>query len=329
MLKNAGAAELRFNVMQADENSLARGRGKRSRRLRHETTTETCLARARCRFGRVIAAALAVLSAGWGSVAADDKAVDTAGVVEAGRRLVAAYPELLSHVEGETLVWRDGTRMPLDDGLGHKSPEAWLATPDLSDMLSPPYATGPLDTPPDGDPGRARNAAFFERMYGDCRSGAVNDRLTELVWLPKRGGTRLKVTRVNGVAERLAAISRELDELPASFDRFLMPPAGTYNCRVIAGTSRVSAHGYGIAIDIAAGTSDYWRWAAGGALPSEARPAAWRNRIPTEIVAVFERHGFIWGGKWRHFDTMHFEYRPELLPPLAPLAPKPSVGEVR
>jgi hypothetical protein len=30
-------------------------------------------------------------------------------------------------------------------------------------------------------------------------------------------------------------------------------------------------------------------------------------------VDIFERHGFIWGGKWGHFDTMHFEYRPELL----------------
>jgi hypothetical protein len=28
-------------------------------------------------------------------------------------------------------------------------------------------------------------------------------------------------------------------------------------------------------------------------------------------VEIFERHGFIWGGKWGHFDTMHFEYRPE------------------
>ena len=33
------------------------------------------------------------------------------------------------------------------------------------------------------------------------------------------------------------------------------------------------------------------------------------------IVEIFERHGFIWGGKWYHYDTMHFEYRPELLPP--------------
>jgi hypothetical protein len=34
--------------------------------------------------------------------------------------------------------------------------------------------------------------------------------------------------------------------------------------------------------------------------------------MPQEIVDIFERHGFIWGGKWYHYDTMHFEYRPEL-----------------
>jgi D-alanyl-D-alanine carboxypeptidase len=39
----------------------------------------------------------------------------------------------------------------------------------------------------------------------------------------------------------------------------------------------------------------------------------YRNRMPQEIVSIFEKHGFIWGGKWNHFDTMHFEYRPELL----------------
>jgi D-alanyl-D-alanine carboxypeptidase len=28
---------------------------------------------------------------------------------------------------------------------------------------------------------------------------------------------------------------------------------------------------------------------------------------------LFEQHGFIWGGKWYHYDTMHFEYRPEII----------------
>jgi hypothetical protein len=35
--------------------------------------------------------------------------------------------------------------------------------------------------------------------------------------------------------------------------------------------------------------------------------------MPRQIVDIFERHGFIWGGRWYHYDTMHFEFRPELL----------------
>ena len=38
-----------------------------------------------------------------------------------------------------------------------------------------------------------------------------------------------------------------------------------------------------------------------------------RDQYPQEIVEIFEKHGFIWGGKWSHFDLMHFKYRPELL----------------
>jgi len=40
---------------------------------------------------------------------------------------------------------------------------------------------------------------------------------------------------------------------------------------------------------------------------------AFKNELPWEIVRIFEAHGFIWGGKWYHYDTMHFEYRPELI----------------
>jgi len=40
---------------------------------------------------------------------------------------------------------------------------------------------------------------------------------------------------------------------------------------------------------------------------------SYKNKIPQGIIDIFEKHGFIWGGKWYHYDTMHFEYRPELL----------------
>ncbi|MGE0022238.1 MAG: M15 family metallopeptidase [Hyphomicrobium sp.] len=233
--------------------------------------------------------------------------------------LVAAYPEALERIDGSDLLWRDGTRMPLDDGKERKPFADWLVTPDIADMLERPYPAGIGAAEPaaDDDPGRARNADFFDKMYGDCRKGEVEAKLETVVWLPSKKGQRLAITRVNGVARRLDAVSRELDRLPAEFDKFLTPASGTYNCRTIAGTDRVSAHGWGFAVDIVASEADYWRWAPGGA----AGKVAYRNRIPLEIVHVFERHGFIWGGRWYHYDTMHFEYRPELLPPLAPLPP--------
>ena len=43
-----------------------------------------------------------------------------------------------------------------------------------------------------------------------------------------------------------------------------------------------------------------------------ARPR-WCDRLSVAIARIFETHGFIWGGAWYHYDTMHFEYRPELL----------------
>jgi hypothetical protein len=226
--------------------------------------------------------------------------------------LLAAYPDHLARIDGNTLHWKDGTEMPLDDWRGEKPFEQWLDEPDIEDMFRLPYTTGdPTGVPAKNfDPGRARNAAFFEKMYGDCRKGETAGKLADVVWLPKKKGQRLRITSVNGIAAKLTAVSRELDELPASFDKYLIPSEGAYNCRVIAGTSRVSGHGHGIAIDIATRNTNYWRWskpAADGSYP-------YKNEIPMEIVRIFEKHGFIWGGKWYHYDTMHFEYRPEMLP---------------
>jgi D-alanyl-D-alanine carboxypeptidase len=225
-------------------------------------------------------------------------------------RLLSAYPDHLKSIEDDTLVWRDGTRMPLDDGKGTKPFEEWLAGPDIEDMLAVPYASGTLATPPpkNVDPGRARNQAFFDKVYGDCRKGEVAKNMATVVWLPKKSGQRLRFAKSNGAAAALQAVSNALDALPAGFDRYLIPSAGTYNCRTIAGTNRVSAHGHGVAIDIAVKQSDYWRWSK----PGRDGTYPYKNKIPMEIVRIFEQHGFIWGGKWHHYDTMHFEYRPEL-----------------
>ena len=94
------------------------------------------------------------------------------------------------------------------------------------------------------------------------------------------------------------------------FHRYVDDPAGTFNWRRIKDTERLSLHSFGIAVDINVEYSNYWKWDDPG---GERLHLDYVNRIPLEIVEIFEKHGFIWGGKWYHYDTMHFEYRPELL----------------
>ncbi len=224
--------------------------------------------------------------------------------------LVRAYPDQLAGYDSTDLIWRDGTRMPLSDGRPAKSFAEMLRHGSLLDQIRLPYSAGATAAAPgpDDDPGRIRSRAFFDKIYGDCWKGEVTPRLVPIVWLPRSWGRSLRITSVNGVAEHLAAVSEELDTLPNSVKRYAYPPAGTYNCRTVADTGEPSMHAWGAAIDISAARADYWLWHGSGV--SEAGLV---NRIPFEIVAIFERYGFIWGGKWSHYDTMHFEYRPELL----------------
>lgn len=223
--------------------------------------------------------------------------------------LVAAYPDALTGHDDRVLRWRDGTAMPLADGAGDKPFAELLRHASIDDQVRMPYPRDALGRPPsvDFDPGRLRNAAFFAKMYGDCAKGEVSSHLVPLNWLPKSWGKPIRITSVNGVDRQLRAISAEIDALPDTIKRATYPIAGTYNCRAVADTGAPSPHSYGIAIDLNTRYSDYWFWR-----PHDG-PIVYRNRMPQEIVAIFEKHGFIWGGKWYHFDTMHFEYRPELL----------------
>ncbi len=245
---------------------------------------------------RIIAiASLAILSA---ATAAPIRAASIDALVE-------AYPDQLAGHDQTDLIWRDGTRQKISDGKGEKSFDETLRNASLLDQLSLPYPKGPLKAPPgpQDDPGRFRNSAFFDKMYGNCEKGETRGHLTGVKWLPATGGKLVQVTTVNGVADKLRAVAEEIERLPPEIKRFAYPSAGTFNCRTVKDTGKRSMHAYGAAIDLNTKFADYWLWSKD----------AYRNRIPFEIVAIFERHGFIWGGKWGHFDTMHFEYRPELL----------------
>jgi len=225
--------------------------------------------------------------------------------------LVRAYPDQLSSHDGYRIHWRDGSSMEVTDGNPGKSFEQLLRQASILDQFRYPYPRGPLAAAPglNADPGRFRNEPFFLKMYGDCRTGSVHSRLVPVAWLPKSWGGNVGVTNVNGVADKLRAVSAEIDELPETVKHAAYPIAGVLSCRSVRDTGRLSMHAFATAIDLNVAFSDYWLQQR----PLATEPLAYRNRMPQEIVDIFERHGFIWGGKWYHYDTMHFEYRPELL----------------
>ena len=223
-------------------------------------------------------------------------------------RLVRAYPEALSGHDGKSIFWRDGTAMTADDGADNNSFDDLLRNASVVDQLHLSYPLGPSPPPElNYDPGRFRNEAFFKKMYGDCNAGEVQKNLVTVIWLPRSWGKTIQVTRTNGVADHLREVSDEIDRLEPAIKAAAFPIAGVLSCRSVADTGRMSMHGYAAAIDLNLKYSDYWLWAG------KNKKIPYKNRMPLEIIDIFERHGFIWGGKWYHYDTMHFEYRPELL----------------
>lgn len=219
--------------------------------------------------------------------------------------LMAAYPDAVKSYDREkgTLLMANGEQIVYDDGrekdfvfkLDHSDPE---------DMFSLQYTrTG--DTPQYlADAGRSRCEGLFKAMYGhDERQVRAN--LVPVDWL----GTKVMFNSHNGAADSLAAVARELKAHPELKQAASGPQ--TFYWRKVRGAERLSAHAYGIAIDVGVPMSDYWLWANPGM--AETAHIGYKNRMPLELVRIFERHGFIWGGNWYHYDTMHFEFRPEIL----------------
>lgn len=253
-----------------------------------------------------LAAAAPPLAAGSSSAPAPDP---SARIPVGLRCLVAAYPERLCDARFDAVVWCDGATMSWDDGRRKADHEARLADGDLEEQMSQRYPAG---TPPaapavDFDPGRIRHEPFFRKMYGASKA-AVAATLEDVEWLD---GGRLRMTRLNGAADALRRVVADLRALPPDVRHVVEKASGAFRWRSIKGTDRLSMHAFGVAVDVGVAQSDYWRWRR----PGPDGRYAWRNRIPVEVVSVFEKHGFVWGGRWYHFDTMHFEYRPELLHP--------------
>lgn len=212
-------------------------------------------------------------------------------------RLKRAYDvEIL----GDFVVFKSGKKVLFDDKKVKNSDCESGA--DIDDMLGVYSAFKPLNTPL-SDVGRCRNYELLGEIYGKNQD-EVKKNLVDVVWLKDFDNIKLKFNAKNNAAKAFKALSDELNEMVKNDKdllKFLTNPGGSFKWRKIANTNRLSPHSYGIAVDINVSHSHYWQWHKN-----------YTNLIPLKIVLAFEKHGFIWGGRWVHFDTMHFEYRPEL-----------------
>jgi hypothetical protein len=233
-----------------------------------------------------------------------DASVDVAAEPTELAKLCALYactaePDRIRLADGavENIVWDDGKTKKTQERIDH---------PDVEDVFAlrypaPGTAIAPV-TDPELDPGRIRIEALFRATYGaDARAVSA-----AMVPVKIAGQTVSFHRRAAPALERVATRIAALLEKDPSLARYFKNLGGTFNPRNIAGTDHASAHSWAIAIDIDTSFADYWRNAPAST------PLTWRNRIPQAIVDAFEAEAFVWGGRWFHYDTMHFEYRPEL-----------------
>jgi len=247
--------------------------------------------------------------------------------------LLLAYPDKIEKIEFRNDDWalllRDtwyyfaGGRMLPEHRLEH-----------LEEYRPLPFYPYPAELPPWTAPSD-EDAARFSNWTASRRDNTVrrSSFLIDALW---QAATRLetennlaritflgKRTRVHHeIVEKLASVETEIQNL-AKTDSVIQTwinNIGTlegWSWRDIADTQARSYHSYGLAVDLLprsmGGRQTYWLWT------SQYRDDWWnvpykeRYHPPDGVIKIFEEHGFVWGGKWAMFDTMHFEYRPEIM----------------
>jgi hypothetical protein len=160
-----------------------------------------------------------------------------------------------------------------------------------------------------------QHRAFQAALYGGLTRREIEALLEGIDFLGKRIVVHRDIVEALKRVEASVMAAALGDAETAAFIASIGQTGG-YNWREIRGSSRMSYHSWGLAVDIQpkdpGGKGIYWRWERARNEDWMILPLERRWKPPDRVIAAFEHEGFIWGGKWALYDTMHFEYRPEL-----------------
>jgi len=248
--------------------------------------------------------------------------------------LAASYSDIISDlayrhdqwsfvIGGTRFYWADGRILPgtlRDDWKDYASirfyryatgvPTLPEVSPELAERLRNRQA-GPSRNGP------SRATAFLDALYGMSSPKDAATQIVSVTFL----GRRARVNRmVAGPLSKVEADIRRAAVNDPQTSRFVdgLKEISGYYWRNIAGSNSRSYHSYGIAVDLIpryyGGKYGYWRWAVDAGVEQWwAVPFDKRWSVPQPVIDAFERHGFVWGGKWLFYDPIHFEYRPEVI----------------
>jgi hypothetical protein len=249
------------------------------------------------------------------------------------KALATAYPDRISPA-----VYRDGDWAVAIQGVffyyagGRLLPEE-LRKQD-TDYDPQPFYTYPAELPPWKAPSPEEADRLRRQMERRNRqSSRRSQRFFDTLWrahTKEEAYNRVKTIRFLGrdmlvhyaIMEELALVEERIQreaQTSVQVRQWIneLNTISAWNWRDIADTQNRSFHAYGAALDLLPksqrGFQTYWLWT------SQAYPEWWavpyekRLHPPEAVIKAFEAYGFVWGGKWLFFDTMHFEYRPEIL----------------
>jgi hypothetical protein len=249
------------------------------------------------------------------------------------KALAAAYPDRLSpasFVDGDWSVEVLGVRFFYAQGrLLPAELRSSIQDYDPQSFYSYPAELPPWSEPSGEDAERLQNAVKNQQARPPKRSQHFYDAL----WRARtreESYDRLKTIRFlsrnllvhYAIMEELALVEERIlaaAKTDAAVQQWInsLDTISSWNWRSIADTQSRSFHAYGAAIDLLPksrrGLETYWLWTAENNPRWWAVPYERRFHPPDKVIKAFEAYGFIWGGKWRFYDTMHFEYRPEIL----------------
>src|SRR5574344_842138 len=221
------------------------------------------------------------------------------------------------------LYWADGRFLP-EDKLDEKE-KYWSLLYEYADKVPDPAEFTDEDieqirkfsSEESRQNGPGTPPFFYDVIY-DCKTQAsMETHIARLTFLGKRVNLHERLTKPLAEVEKKIKETAKTDPEVATFVKKISQEYG-YSWRTIRDSSSRSFHSIGLAIDILpVGWNQkniYWAWRR------DIDPQNWmltplsrRWMPPDKVIEIFEKNGFIWGGKWAIWDDMHFEYHPELI----------------